>query len=114
LSFVAINIFLCFDGIDCISVKTKSGSVNGTSVTFNNKIINKFLGIPYAEPPIGSNRFAKTKPVHPWNDTYDATHFKNVCFQSKSGHNMSEDCLYLNIYTEEHKSDDKKLRPVNN
>jgi carboxylesterase type B len=114
LSVVLINIFLNCNSINCISADplTKSGPVKGLSYKFNDKVINKFLGIPYAEPPIGSNRFAKTKPVHPWNSTYDATHFKNVCFQSKSGYNMSEDCLYLNIYTEEHKSDDKKLRPV--
>jgi carboxylesterase type B len=112
LSFIAIYIFLCSHGIDCIVVKTKSGSVNGTSVTFNNKVINKFLSIPYAEPPIASNRFAKTKPVLPWNGTYDATHIKNVCFQKSSLRKMSEDCLYLNIYSEEDMSDEKKLRPV--
>ena len=98
--------------ISCIIVKTKSGPVNGLSVNFNNKVIQKFLGIPYAEPPIGSHRFGKTKSVHQWNDTYDATNFKHSCHQKSSEFKMSEDCLYLNIYREEQKSGDNKLQPV--
>jgi carboxylesterase type B len=112
LSLIALTFAQNFNLINCVTIKTKSGSVNGVAVTFDNKVINKFLGIPYAEPPVGSNRFAQTKPVHAWNGTYDATHFKNVCYQKASGFKMSEDCLYLNIYSEERKSGDNKLRPV--
>jgi carboxylesterase type B len=112
LSLIAFVVLICLHSIDCITIKTKSGLVNGVSVNFNNKVINKFLSIPYAEPPIGSNRFAATKPVHPWNGIYNATQFRNSCVQRHSGNNMSEDCLFLNIYSEELKSGDKKLRPV--
>jgi len=112
LSLITIISVQSFLAINAVIVKTKSGPINGLSVNFNNHTINKFLGIPYAEPPIGSNRFGKTKPVHQWNSTYDATYFRDVCFQRSSPHNMSEDCLYLNIFSEERKSGDNVLRPV--
>jgi len=110
-SIVTILI-LSFSAINCIIVKTKSGPINGITVTLNDKVINKFLGVPYAEPPIGSYRFGKTRAIHPWNNTYDATNFKNSCFQNSSMYKMSEDCLFLNIFSEERKSSDNKLRPV--
>jgi carboxylesterase type B len=37
--------------------------VEGNTVTILNKTINQFLGIPYAEPPLNSLRFAKPQPL---------------------------------------------------
>jgi carboxylesterase type B len=37
--------------------------VEGNTVTVLNKTINQFLGIPYAEPPLNSLRFAKPQPL---------------------------------------------------
>ncbi len=65
-------------------------------------------GIPYATPPIGSLRFAPPEPPQPWAPTkLDATRYAPDCWQSRDpGMNplpsniiMSEDCLYLNIWT---------------
>src|SRR6478752_6911343 len=35
--------------------------------------ITRFLGIPYAAPPVGKNRFAEPQPVASWTDVRDAT-----------------------------------------
>ena len=37
-----------------------------------------FLGIPYAEPPVGDLRFSNPRPVSLWNGTRDAKEFGDV------------------------------------
>ncbi|KAK3590612.1 hypothetical protein CHS0354_018832 [Potamilus streckersoni] len=74
--------------------------------SFNGEIqpVVQFLGIPFAEAPIGKLRFAKTVPKSKVQSPYDATHSRPACAQEKyvdSGINqfeISEDCLYLNIF----------------
>ena len=64
----------------CISlcnviVSTKSGSVSGYNLDLHGHNVagsrvtslNIFLGIPYAEPPIGNLRFARSVPKTPWS-----------------------------------------------
>jgi hypothetical protein len=46
-----------------VHVNTTSGIVIGLDFPVLNQNINQFLGIPYAEPPLGSLRFAKPKPI---------------------------------------------------
>ncbi|MFH4974138.1 hypothetical protein AB6A40_000847 [Gnathostoma spinigerum] len=76
------------------------------------KLVTQFLGIPFAEPPIGPLRFRKPKPKAPWREPLNATTFPKSCVQSLDtyfgdfeGASMwntnvpsSEDCLYLNAY----------------
>lgn len=56
-----------------------------------------FLGIPYAQPPIGQLRFRWPQSL---NTTYDgvrdATEYGYSCYQYASTFNLSEDCLTLN------------------
>ncbi|KIK54217.1 hypothetical protein GYMLUDRAFT_915535 [Collybiopsis luxurians FD-317 M1] len=66
----------------------------------------RFMGIPYAAPPLGSLRFQYPER---WNGSHvDATAFQPACLQfgfftnNDLGLNpwgTSEDCLYLNVYT---------------
>ena len=63
-------------------------------------------GIPYAEPPIENLRWKETQKANPWAGRFEATEFKNACFQrgsifenDESAWSGSEDCLYLNIWT---------------
>jgi len=66
-----------------------------------------YLGIPFAEPPIGKLRFRPPVPKRPWApQVHRAFNFSHECLQSAlySGGSggrpsRSEDCLYLNIWT---------------
>jgi para-nitrobenzyl esterase len=58
-----------------------------------------FKGIPYANTP---TRWLHAEPKSKWNDTLDATKFGDACMQywdSPRHGNMSEDCLFLNVWT---------------
>lgn len=84
-----------------VVVDTLMGKVIGV----NKGPVNLFLGIPYAEPPVGKLRFRPPKPKRHWQSkVYNATHFAPECLQSTlfAGESESrikdEDCLYLNIW----------------
>ena len=70
--------------------------------------IDFFGGIPYAAPPVGNLRWAPPEPASPWAPAkLDATHFGPDCWQVVDPFlnpladetRMSEDCLYLNVFT---------------
>ena len=64
--------------------------------------VDVYLGIPYAEPPVGERRFAAPLPKEPWGDdeVYNATCNRDICVQAEvPGYNQSEDCLHLNVFT---------------
>uniref|UniRef100_A0A914E4M1 Carboxylic ester hydrolase n=1 Tax=Acrobeloides nanus TaxID=290746 RepID=A0A914E4M1_9BILA len=89
----------------------------------NGKYVTQFLGIPFAEPPIGPLRFRKPVPKKPWREALNATTPPKACVQSldtyfgdfdgatmwNSNVPMSEDCLYLNIYVPDQVDRKKKL-----
>ena len=63
----------------------------------------QFLGIPYAQPPIGPLRFARPVPWTSQNksDTFNATEIPNKCPQYDDNKEVvlgSEDCLTVNVY----------------
>jgi para-nitrobenzyl esterase len=80
-----------------------------------------FKAIPFAEPPVGALRWREPRPVAPWNGVRDATRYSAACVQNPIGTGaflaplahrygksyatprweLSEDCLYLNIWTPE-------------
>jgi carboxylesterase type B len=91
-------------------VQTSQGAFRGAHV---DQDVDAFLGIPYAQPPIGRLRFLPAEPMKPEPDSNsstisDATHFGPVCYQfihrSVLGDailpttEQSEDCLTLNIF----------------
>ena len=67
--------------------------------------VDWFIGIPYAEPPIGERRFQKPTTPASWTGIGNATRFGWVCPQHEyqdlfnSTPVQNEDCLYLNVYT---------------
>jgi para-nitrobenzyl esterase len=85
-------------------VQTKSGSLQG----FVERGSRKWLGVPYAEPPVGDLRWRPPQPYKPWGaEPRDATEFKPDCAQfgpgwpslGETGLNYtSEDCLTMNIF----------------
>ncbi len=66
-----------------------------------------FLGIPYAAPPVGELRWKPPQPVEPWKDVRSCKDYAPSCPQlvgmtavgPLSVGDMSEDCLYLNIWS---------------
>ena len=59
--------------------------------------INGYLGIPYAQPPVGNLRFRRPVPVTP-SPTVDAQNYGPRCLQSTVTNDASEDCLTLSIW----------------
>ncbi|XP_072017086.1 pyrethroid hydrolase Ces2a-like [Amphiura filiformis] len=59
-----------------------------------------FLAIPYAAPPVGDLRWAPPREPEPWSEPRNATEHCLQCPQLPYNETkMSEDCLYVNIYT---------------
>lgn len=90
-------------------VDLPQGHVLGETIRFAysgdpkvNTTLDVFKGIPYAEPPTGSNRFRRPIPKGNW-DQWNATRFNSICWQVPDVEPFippqSEDCLYLNIWS---------------
>jgi para-nitrobenzyl esterase len=86
------------------TVAVTGGQIRGASLSAG----AVFKGIPFAAPPVGDLRWREPMPVKPWTGVRDATAFSARCMQS--GENVSEDCLYLNVWTQEWPS--KSRKPV--
>src|SRR5262249_41347809 len=77
-----------------------SGAVSGTSTS--NPEVRVFKGIPYAQPPIGSLRWRPPLPPSPRTALLMADRFGPRSLQSEpssASDPVSEDCLYLNVWT---------------
>lgn len=64
----------------------------------------QFLGIPFAQPPVGSLRFQVPQPLAPYEGEHSATVYGPACPQQGSSTKggiiaSSEDCLTLNVFT---------------
>ena len=84
-------------------VKTEGGLVQGMA----EGDLTVFKGIPFAAPPVGDLRWKAPQPVEPWSGVKKTTAFAPACMQNSAANpalglpaiNVSEDCLYLNIWT---------------
>jgi para-nitrobenzyl esterase len=66
--------------------------------------VARFLGVPYAQPPVGPNRWKAPYPPQPWTGVRNATQFGATCPQAATlfgPATANEDCLTLNVYTPE-------------
>ena len=93
-------------------VSTPSGySFQGSYAIYNNTYVRSFLGIPYAEPPLGERRFRpsvlKEAPPGSNNTIINALNNPPNCLnQFGSG---SEDCLMINIWAPESVEEGKEV-----
>ena len=74
----------------------------GTLVGYNHGDIREFLGVPYAEAPVGERRWQPPQPKKRWWFPREALTRSPACLQGELISNAlvtSEDCLYLNIWT---------------
>ena len=84
-------------------VKTANGTVEGTAEAGG---LRSFKGIPFAQPPVGDLRWKEPQPVKNWTNVRSATKFGPRAMQRAvfgdmnfRSDGMSEDCLYLNVWT---------------
>lgn len=77
-------------------VMVEDGLVQGTSEDG----LTVYRGIPFAAPPVGSLRWRAPQPTAKWEGVRQATKFGPMPIQgTRNGPGMSEDCLYLNVWT---------------
>ncbi len=85
------------------TVRIDAGMLEGSQ----DKSVFGFKGIPFAAAPVGQWRWREPQPVQKWNGIRAAKKFGNACIQTpglseKNGGSpgkISEDCLYLNVWT---------------
>src|SRR5512132_2168838 len=83
--------------------KTSNGTLEGITESSG---ISAYRGIPFAAPPIDDLRWQPPQPVESWSGVRNAKQFGPRCVQSPVFNDMvfrstgmSEDCLYLNVWT---------------
>ncbi len=102
----ASTVALCAE--DTPVATTASGELEGV----RSDGLDVFRGIPFAAPPVGNLRWREPQPPASWSGVRSAAAFGNACIQ-KTGLSLegggdpgplSEDCLYLNVWTPSAKS----------
>ena len=101
-------------------VRTENGVVRGIPAA--DPRITAFKGIPFAAPPVGENRWRAPRPAANWEGVRECYKFAPISMQDTPGVGeglydrewhvdpeieMSEDCLYLNVWTPAHTADEK-------
>ena len=73
--------------------------------------IFEYKGIPFAAPPVGDLRWKAPAPVQPWTGVKKTDTFASACMQAPNSMGntapVSEDCLYLNVWSPAKKTDEK-------
>ncbi|XP_064157975.1 cholinesterase-like isoform X1 [Anguilla rostrata] len=112
LVLLAVQYLRLSSSQDDLTVLTDKGKVRGTRVPVPGGSVVAFLGIPYAEPPVGDLRFRRPVPCKAWSGVWEANEFPSTCHQHRDemfpgfpgaemwnpNTRMSEDCLYLNVW----------------
>src|SRR5262245_12862094 len=102
-------------------VKIDAGQLSGVTLPSG---VRAFKGIPFGAPPVGDLRWREPQPVAKWTGVRKADAFGSPCVQNPSPQRtpsntaidlpdspkMSEDCLYLNVWTQANNTGDR--RPV--
>lgn len=116
LAALAVQASGLVTALDTLRVNTTVGEVYGM-VNGSTPGVAQFMGIPFAEPPLGSLRFLAPRPKTRENETIDATYTRPNCPQNPINKQTQpnvytydamclqpegptlEDCLNLNVYT---------------
>lgn len=97
------------------TVRVANGSLEGTQETGG---VYVYKGIPFAQAPVGKLRWREPQPAQNWSGTRQATQFGPRAMQlplfgdmNFRSNGVSEDCLYLNVWTPA-KPGKKEVLPV--
>ena len=97
------------------TINTRLGAIQGIS----SNEVDVFRGIRFAEPPTGTRRFRAPVAAEPWKGTLDATGWGKRSLQAPPQQpglpeqgELSEDCLFLTIYTPASSGTREATRPV--
>lgn len=84
-------------------VRVAEGALVGT---VDSAGVRAFKGVPFAAPPVRDRRWKPPEPARPWSGTRAADRFGPQCMQARlfadhvyRNDGVSEDCLYLNVWT---------------
>ena len=95
-----------------VQINTTNGIIEGEFDIKTN--IQSFKGIPFAQPPVGNLRWKAPQPVLNWSGIKQTKKFGPRAIQSNifgdmgfRSDGMSEDCLYLNVWSPAQSSNDK-------
>lgn len=93
-----------------LETSTQAGKVKGIGNA--DRTVTYFKGIPFAAPPVGDLRWKEPQPVKPWSGVLSCDKFSASPYQNKPApfamwteefiappEPLSEDCLYLNVWT---------------
>jgi para-nitrobenzyl esterase len=106
-----------------LRVDTAAGPVVGRRLAWRGRAIDEFLGVPYAAPPLGPNRWRPPQPLDSWTTPRNATSMPPACPQNPPQSHVrappfpdqeplapwSEDCLVVNVWAPSNRS---RLLPV--
>ncbi|XP_037043953.1 cholinesterase 2-like [Bradysia coprophila] len=119
IAFVVIEIVIDFRiTSDCLVILTDDVLAEGTKrATLNGYRYCAYTGIPYATPPVGSNRFELPKKIPFWRGRKRFIEDANICVQMSYETFQvigNEDCLYLNIFTLKSRQTEKNNENTDN
>jgi para-nitrobenzyl esterase len=83
-------------GAGAPSAVVQSGLLRGTG----DGSVDSFLGVPYAQPPLGALRWQAPQPAQRWRGVRDAVAYGGRCparASTNGPRSETEDCLYLNV-----------------
>jgi para-nitrobenzyl esterase len=112
IALVLIPFSLGAQQLNSIEVKTnvKNGTIAGLFDTKTS--IKKYLGIPFAKPPVGELRWKAPQALENWKGVKETKNFGPRAVQAPifgdmdfKSDGMSEDCLYLNVWTPASRND---------
>ncbi len=102
VTFVVVGLAIISQGLAQERVKVANGTLEGT----NSAGVRIFKGIPYAAPPVNEWRWKPPQPAANWKGVRQADRFGPRPMQRDifgdmvfRANGMSEDCLYLNVWT---------------
>ena len=104
LAILPISSFSQANNTFAVQTKIKNGVIEGSYDTKSG--IQTFLGIPFAKPPVGPLRWKAPQPADTWAGVKETKKFGPRAMQAPifgdmdfKSDGISEDCLYLNVWT---------------